>query len=677
MEFGWHFIRLLILGLINISTSLFSSNFLEASNPLKFECPYQCGTWGSPSLLSIEWDFVLVLHHVDQLLSTVHYYEDEDYIEDFWDPNVSYWLERYPPPINENSSWYKHIINESFYCRNHPEECDFCFCSIAIETPDRKGLASWSHWGIKHFEDSQGAHLGKIFTRQEFLGIINNEQEERLPMISYRFDNYIDFHQACEDLKDDIEWYYLQGYQYENDPGPVDDRPVMVEYYKNFHEKIKTLENKYHSIFTHCSQDHHAPSAYYQNALHDLKIGDISSSLENLRELYKLIDIDTLSSSVASAICQTKGYVEMEIGYYDQAILDLGKAIEKDPNCNDAYFLRAIAQFERGNFKEAINDYSKSNVSVTPLDETLATPIKKYTSQEVLQFSTGIIEGVTSGSLQSLQEFIPSTLNSLWGLANGLWAFALHPKQVSIEMLQAANNIINFINSHDFLDTISIIIPEIQELRQQRLSPYQKGQLIGKIIGRYGVDILMCSGSVKGIKAVMELKRANAALSLKVLSKQLGKTEAFSEISQQWWKNTAPIIDEIKLQKGKLGENLCNAFKTSNLNEHQIRKILNHAGIQTFARPKGIPQSYKVSISKKHGGMVYTHPTNPHISIRVSPGNPNSINSAQRTPYIVHKTPKGPLDKKGKIHKKDDIEVHIPIEEYDFTKLTKILPIDE
>lgn len=75
--------------------------------------------------------------------------------------------------------------------------------------------------------------------------------------------------------------------------------------------------------------------------------------------------------------------------------------------------------------------------------------------------------------------------------------------------------------------------------------------------------------------------------------------------------------------------------------------------------------------------MVYKHRTNSHTKIRVSPGTPNSINPAQKRPYVIHKTPKRPLGKNGRVYKKGDIETHIPIEEYDFIKLTKIVPIDE
>lgn len=656
--------------LLGFSGLLHGASF-EAKNESLFYCSHGCGSWGSQQILSIEWGFVTALYMVDLLV------KDEEYLSSRYE--FLKWQQKFPAPTNIHSSWYRNMD----YFSKSPKEITYDNRPLYIENSDYLGYHnertndSWAYWGIKSFRTSEDVHFGKIFERQQFVWKYVEAKEVSYKKSSYKFDNYIDFNQSCEDLEDDVEWYYQGGYQFESHDRASHERPIMVKYYNRFQNHMKALKDQYISIFSNCANTHGSPFAEYQLTLHHIRIGEFSLALDHAKVLFQSINVDELQTNIASELCLTKGQIQLEIGYYDEAIVDFGRAIEKDPNCSDAYFLRAIAQFERGHFTEAINDYSKSNIRVTSLDETSDTPIKKYTSQEVLQFSTGIIEGATSGSLQSLQEFIPSTLNSLRGLANGLWAFALQPKQVSIELLQAANNIINFINSHDFLDAVSIIIPEIQELRQRGLSPYQKGQLIGKIIGRYGMDILMCSGSIKGIKAVMELKRANASLSLKVISKQIGKTEAFTEISQKWWKNTAPIIGDIKLQEGKLGSNLYNTFKSNNLNEHQVRKILHHAGFKTFARPSGIPQTYKVTISKKHGGMVYKHPTNPHIKIRVSPGNPNSINPAQRTPYVVHKTPKGPLDKKGRICKKDDIEIHIPVEEYDFIKLTKILPVDE
>ena len=55
------------------------------------------------------------------------------------------------------------------------------------------------------------------------------------------------------------------------------------------------------------------------------------------------------------------------------------------------------------------------------------------------------------------------------------------------------------------------------------------------------------------------------------------------------------------------------------------------------------------------------------------PENPNSLNPAQKTPYVKHRTDKGYLDKYGNFVKKGSFESHIPINEYDFEKLSKLV----
>ena len=56
--------------------------------------------------------------------------------------------------------------------------------------------------------------------------------------------------------------------------------------------------------------------------------------------------------------------------------------------------------------------------------------------------------------------------------------------------------------------------------------------MIGQIIGRYGTEILMFSGSVKGVKLLMNLKKANAALGLESVSQKIGSVERLRETSQ-------------------------------------------------------------------------------------------------------------------------------------------------
>ncbi|MCB1114998.1 MAG: hypothetical protein KDK71_00895, partial [Chlamydiia bacterium] len=80
--------KLILFFLLMFSVELLSDETTKISQEkasVPFECPHQCGAWGSTSLLSVEWDFVLVLHYVNQLISTT-YYENE--WTTVWNPDI-------------------------------------------------------------------------------------------------------------------------------------------------------------------------------------------------------------------------------------------------------------------------------------------------------------------------------------------------------------------------------------------------------------------------------------------------------------------------------------------------------------------------------------------------------------------------------------------------------------
>ena len=92
--------------------------------------------------------------------------------------------------------------------------------------------------------------------------------------------------------------------------------------------------------------------------------------------------------------------------------------------------------------------------------------------------------------------------------------------------------------------------------------------------------------------------------------------------------------------------------------------LIKETGIPTFARPHGIPDNYRVKISREGAGIKYVHPTNDQIFIRVMLARIHSKNPFQRENYIAwHKDGKR-LDKYGNSVKKKSKEAHIPIDEF-------------
>jgi hypothetical protein len=81
------------------------------------------------------------------------------------------------------------------------------------------------------------------------------------------------------------------------------------------------------------------------------------------------------------------------------------------------------------------------------------------------------------------------------------------------------------------------------------------------------------------------------------------------------------------------------------------------------SKPAGIPDNWVEKPSNKGGGTVYQDPNNPHNSIRVMPGNPNSPNPAQQKPYVIYRHNGITYDVNGlSLPNSSVVDAHIPYE---------------
>ncbi len=118
------------------------------------------------------------------------------------------------------------------------------------------------------------------------------------------------------------------------------------------------------------------------------------------------------------------------------------------------------------------------------------------------------------------------------------------------------------------------------------------------------------------------------------------------------------------IEKFKNAEKLLDAYSGTYLSEAQARELIHQVGIKTFPRPRGIPETFKVKLSGKGAGMIYMHPENTHISIRVMPGKPHSVNLYQQNPYVIYRQHGKTLDKLGNIVNPSSEAAHIPYNEF-------------
>lgn len=80
------------------------------------------------------------------------------------------------------------------------------------------------------------------------------------------------------------------------------------------------------------------------------------------------------------------------------------------------------------------------------------------------------------------------------------------------------------------------------------LSEFQRGELAGKIIGKYGINIFAISRATKGIKAYLDLKKANSALTFETLTKATAQeSEALLQSTQRWQQLHAKTVDAARM----------------------------------------------------------------------------------------------------------------------------------
>ena len=88
--------------------------------------------------------------------------------------------------------------------------------------------------------------------------------------------------------------------------------------------------------------------------------------------------------------------------------------------------------------------------------------------------------------------------------------------------------------------------------------------------------------------------------------------------------------------------------------------------VSSLPRPVGLPESWLAKPSKKGGGTKYHSPGNPHHSVRVMPGNPDSPFPNSRKPYVRHVNNGRSLDAHGRPVDVTTAEAHIPLDQFEW-----------
>lgn len=279
---------------------------------------------------------------------------------------------------------------------------------------------------------------------------------------------------------------------------------------------LETIQNKFSKQYEMCLKSHAHPKIYYERGMLRMHSGKIEDALMDVNRLMRMAKEDLYKDQVilSTEMYQQEGELYVDLGRYDKAITSLSEAIRLDPNNRGAYFSRAQAYFEIGEFEQSLDDYLKSKSHGGVFIEKLRPSwnVKK-----------SILNGLEEGCTEAVINFVPSLCNSVYGLCSSLWIFIKDPINSTNNFVNACYDISNCVNEfrkNVELDEIESYPIEIQRLYDQfeRLSDSEKGHLIGYIVGRYGIDIFAGGASVRGIAAFTKLRDANRMCMLETMT---------------------------------------------------------------------------------------------------------------------------------------------------------------
>ena len=324
---------------------------------------------------------------------------------------------------------------------------------------------------------------------------------------------------------------------------------IEAELNKNsFQISINRLEKTFREIdgmlkewFLHCLNFHQLEGISFNQAIEALLVGDYFSAIKCIRTLIDVLEDQQFDAKSISKVYLLKGQLQAEVNLHADAILSLTNAIVKNPAFKEAYFERAVSYFEMGNFEKALDDYLKSG-------------FKKRSSLELTSLALGLGRGIVDSAKLEVAEFIPSILNSVHGIGHGLWAFCSDPNSAVGDVVSTAIACVEYLKKTTILEVAQEMVPELRELVQNydTLGDYEKGVLIGTVIGRYGVDIFLAGGTVKAVKYCRNLKHANQVATMQALASSKDAQRILEEAGKRWVSREETLKNaNLKIHKGK------------------------------------------------------------------------------------------------------------------------------
>jgi len=347
------------------------------------------------------------------------------------------------------------------------------------------------------------------------------------------------------------------------------------------------------------------------------------------------------------ALChQVLGLQAFQHQKHEEAIAELDKAIDLEPE-STLYLDRGLAHAALRDFDLALDDY----------EEYL---IRLATYQQNLQFMESVGGGVYEGLGQSAKDVIHFTKETV-----------AHPIQTALDIKDACIFISELAYEGEWRELKEVLAPEVLHLIRDwpDLSPEERIKQTTYVITKNGGDIFLPTKALKlahtGYKSTKRLASVSETFQT---AKKVAAFESLEQATEKSIRVPKHVFEDPLMSESfhffEKAESFLAPYTRKPMPEFEVRSLIHSVGIETFPRPKGVPDDFLVMITRKSGGMEYVHPTNSHVKVRVMPGKPHSEYVTQQKAYVIETRDGKALDKFGNKVPSRAPEAHIPIDEY-------------
>lgn len=355
-----------------------------------------------------------------------------------------------------------------------------------------------------------------------------------------------------------------------------------------------------YAILEECLRTHSSLRSRYELGFLHFNQGNYSDAVESMQILIEESKRQSNDKYLSSDTYYQLGIVCNLSHDYANAIEALTKAIEKDPTNKQFYLERAISYFELGNFDLAIKDYLEFRPEHT----------SPSTDPDYFEFSQGFLNGAPEGLYVGAIEFPSSLLYSVHGIGQLLWAGINDPIQVSNNFIDSANRFIDEVNQKESpFELIEICAPDTYKLIKNWNSYDQRtrGEKLGFILGKYGVDFLTAFGVTKCTQAYLNFRQANAICNLESLSISKEKALAVLHAAEKASEQRRMYCATQKVDMGSQGKHIIghNSYETLSDSRKATQSIWTHPHPEELIKKKigeGKPTQHNLDIELGNPG---------------------------------------------------------------------------